>query len=99
MWIQPLRRELTGHLSYLDKYLGSQALDQEPSISQKIKKWKYEGWKFLIAQDAAKILPDINRQIMFSLQKFMVRKSSVVCSIHGSVPRVLHRSEARFELR
>jgi hypothetical protein len=54
------------------------------SVTEKMKIWLQQSIEILSAEAIAKALPDTNQQILFSLQKFMVR--IVHAKLPGDIP-------------
>jgi hypothetical protein len=57
-------------------------IEEHPSCSgtsfkEKIRFWLHQGVELLTAETIAKELSELNRKLLFSLQKFMVRRSLV----------------------
>jgi hypothetical protein len=73
-----ITRELGALLIRLQGYLVEHPFKPDMSVVQQAKIWTRRCGELLGAEAIAKALPEINRQILFSLQKFMVRKVSLI---------------------
>jgi hypothetical protein len=65
-------RDLGEHLKDMEKYIGQRPFRPGMSFREKIHIWMRQGVELLSAETIAKALPELNRQILFSLQIFMV---------------------------
>jgi hypothetical protein len=91
--------ELGGHLQELDAYLGTKLPQTDVTLKDRIEVWWNKCEEVLSAEAIAKMLPEVNRKITFSIQKFMVR--NVVCAsfFAYSADALLPRWEVRSKWR
>jgi hypothetical protein len=74
--LSPLLSELLSYFSELEEHPGMRSPHLNMNLRVKVSMWWNKCEELLSAEAIAKTLPDVNRKIMFSIQKFIVGLAS-----------------------